>query len=63
MVGIHRSGLIPCVLVVTVAMLEFSLGICLLKELDHVVLGRLYLAIGLVTLLGLASLLEERYHH
>jgi hypothetical protein len=54
----HSRPIAP-LFVVTAALLEFTLGICVLKEVCHATLGQLYIALGLVTLLGLFG----HFHH
>jgi hypothetical protein len=56
MAGLHRACWMTCLLVVIAAMLEIILGVCIISEVDHAALGRLYLGLGVITLLGLHEL-------
>jgi hypothetical protein len=53
----HHPARIACLLVVAAATLYFALAICIIKEVEHAALGRLYLALGFVTLMGLVCIL------
>jgi hypothetical protein len=56
MAGLHRGCWCTCLLVVIAAMLEIILGVCIINEVDHAALGRLYVGLGVITLLGLHEL-------
>jgi hypothetical protein len=56
MAGLHRTCWITCLLVVIAAMLEIVLGVCIINDVDHAALGRLYLGLSAITLLGLHEL-------
>jgi hypothetical protein len=62
MVGNHQAGVVTCMQIVAAAILEASLGICLITELDHTCLGRIYIGLGIITMLGLVSLLNSGDH-
>lgn len=55
----HKKGLTTTILIVTTALLEFGLGFCYLYGAEHAALCRLYFALGSITLIGLACLIED----
>jgi hypothetical protein len=59
MIGSHRPGWIAYSLIILAATIEFSLSFCCYCGAEHVALGKLYLALGTITLLGVVCLLDE----
>lgn len=59
MIGHHRNGLMTSMLIITAALLEFALGFCYQCGAEHDALCKLYVALGAVTMMGLACLVED----
>jgi hypothetical protein len=60
MIGPHRPGWITYSLIASASMLEFSLGFCCLLGAEHGALARIYIALGIITLMGLLAVHEHR---
>jgi hypothetical protein len=56
MPGTHKACWLVCLIIIFAAMLEIALGLCVIQEVPHSELGRLYLALGFITLCELACL-------
>jgi hypothetical protein len=58
MTASRRSDWVACVLTAVAALLEIAVGLCLLTEVDHAQLGRVYIGLGVITFLGLHEMFE-----